>query len=154
MDWVEQGVQRGPSANANRSVNDRSRKKEGAHQMLSFWIPGIEPAWLMALFATGFAVAGVIASVAALSRRTEEPDAAIAALLYGSGLGILAVSELVSMADVAWGWSLAAFFGVAGTAVTVVAAVATGVAILFIVAAVAIEFREEQVYRQHQHAHA
>jgi hypothetical protein len=60
----------------------------------------------------------------------------------------------VSMADVAWGWSLAAFFGVAGTAVTVVAAVATGVAILFIVAAVAIEFREEQVYRQHQHAHA
>ncbi len=154
MDWMEQGVQGSPSANANRSVNDRSQKKEGAHQMLSFWIPGMEPAWLMALFAAGFAVAAVIASVAALSRRAEEPDAATVALLYGSGLGILAVSELVAMADVAWGWSLAAFFGVTGTAVTVIAAVVTGVAILFILAAVAIEFREEQVYRQHQHAHA
>ncbi len=122
--------------------------------MLSFWIPGVEPAWLMAIFAAGFAVAGVIAYGAALARRAEEPDAATAALLYGSGLGILAVSELVSMVDVAWGWSLAAFLGVTGTAVTVVAAVVTGVAILFILAAVAIELREEQTYRQHQHAHA
>jgi hypothetical protein len=122
--------------------------------MLSFWIPSAEPAWLMGLFAAGFAVLGVIAYFGALTRRAQEPDASAVASLYATGLGILAVSEVVSMVDVAWGWSLAAFFGITGTAVTVVAAIVTGVAILCILAAVVIELREEQTYRQHEHAHA
>ena len=122
--------------------------------MLSFWIPATEPAWLMGLFAAGFAVVGVLAYLGALTRRAQEPDATMVASLYGMGLGILAVSELVAMVDAAWGWSLAAFFGITGSAVTIIAAIVTGVAILLILAAVAIELREEQVYRQRQHAHA
>jgi hypothetical protein len=121
--------------------------------MLSFWLPGVEPAWVSALFAVGFALAGLLAFYAARTRRAQEPDAVTAATLYAAGFGTLALSEVLAMATTAWGWSLAALFGITGGAVTVVAIIVTAVAIAAILVAAIIELREEQVYRA-QHAPA
>jgi hypothetical protein len=104
----------------------------------------------MGLFAAGFVVLGIVSSAAALSRRVQEIDAPTVALLYGVGFAILAVSELVNLAEAAWGWSLASAFGVAGTGATVLAAVVTGGAVLLILVAALIELREERVYRASQ----
>lgn len=117
--------------------------------MLSFWIPGAEPPWLVALFAVGFAALAVIAAFAVMRRRAEEPDAVTIAALYATGLGILAVSEGVYFLEVAFGWSLAAVLGISGTTAIVIAGIVTGVALLAIALAAAIELREEQVYRRH-----
>lgn len=77
-----------------------------------------------------------------------------AAVLYLVGFGILAVSEVVGMAEAAWGWSAASLFAISGSAVTVVAVIVTTVALVAILAAAIVELREEQVYRaQHVHAH-
>ena len=121
--------------------------------MLSFWLPGVEPAWVSALFAVGFALVGLIAFYAARTRRAQEPDAVTAATLYAAGFGTLALSEVLAMAASAWGWSLAALFGITGGAVTVVAIIVTAIAVAAILVAAIIELREEQVYRA-QHAPA
>jgi hypothetical protein len=121
--------------------------------MLSYWLPAIEPAWLSALFALGFALAGGIAYFAASARRVQEPDAMTAAVLYAVGFGTLALSELLFMAETAWGWSLATLFGITGGAATAIAIIVTVVAVLAILAAAIIEVREEQAYRA-QHANA
>jgi hypothetical protein len=119
--------------------------------MLSFWLPGVEPAWLSALFALAFALAGGIAYVAARSRRAQEPDAMTAAVLYAVGFGTLALSELLLMAETAWGWSLAALLGISGGAATSIAITVTVLAVVAIGVAAIIEVREEQLYRA-QHA--
>jgi hypothetical protein len=121
--------------------------------MLSFWLPGVEPAWMSALFAVGFALVGLLAFYAARTRRAQEPDAVTAATLYAAGFGTLALSEVLAMAATAWGWSLAALFGITGGAVTVVAIIVTAVAGAAILLAAIIELREEQIYRA-QHAPA
>jgi hypothetical protein len=121
--------------------------------MLSFWLPAVEPAWVSGLFALGFALAGLITYVAARSRRAQEPDAMMAAVLYAVGFGTLALSELLFMAETAWGWSLAALFGITGGAATAIAIIVTVVAVFAILAAAIIEVREEQLYRA-QHANA
>jgi hypothetical protein len=121
--------------------------------MVSFWLPGVEPAWVSGLFAVGFALAGLLAFYAARSRQAQEPDAVTAAVLYAVGFGTFALTELLSMATTAWGWSLAALYGITGGAVTVIALIVTAVAIAAIVVAAIIEVREEQVYRA-QHAQA
>ncbi len=119
--------------------------------MLSYWLPAVEPAWLSALFALGFALAGGVAFFAARARRAQEPDAMTAAVLYAGGFGVLALSELVLMAETAWGWSLAALLGISGGAALAIAITVTVLAVLAIGVAAVIEVREEQLYRT-QHA--
>lgn len=121
--------------------------------MLSYWMPGSEPAWLMALFAAGFTLLAVVTVGAALSRRTQEPEVATAATLYVVGLGSLAASELLSVGDAAWGWSLAAAFGVTDAAGRDVAGIVTAVTVLCILVAAVIELLEAQSARAHSRRH-
>jgi hypothetical protein len=121
--------------------------------MLSFWLPGVEPAWVSALFGVGFALVGLLAFYAARTRRAQEPDAVTAATLYAAGFGALALSELLAMAATAWGWSLAALLGISGGAATAIAITVTVLAVLAIGVAAIMEVREEQLYRA-QHANA
>jgi predicted acyltransferase len=83
----------------------------------------------------------------------QDRRALTAAVLYAVGFGTLALRELFAMAETAWGWSLAALFGIMGGAATAIAIVITVVAVLAILAAAIIEVREEQLYRA-QHANA
>lgn len=115
--------------------------------MLSFWLPGTEPAWLALTFAVGFALLVVVALGITTARRTEEADADIIGLLYALGFGLLALSELVSFLDVAGIWSATATFGIAGTAATVIAAVITVMALLAIGAGIVMQIADERRYR-------
>ncbi len=114
--------------------------------MLSFWFASVEP-WVPLTFAIGFALLAVIAVVATLARRREEQDANLIATLYGVGFGLAAISEFMMWLDVAYGVSLAVAWSMAASLVTFFAVVAVIVAVGAIIAAVALQFREEGQYR-------
>jgi hypothetical protein len=113
--------------------------------MLSYWFTGVAP-WVPLMLAIVFAVLAVIAVVATLARRQEEQDANLIATLYGVGLGIAAVSELMMYLDVAFGWSLAVAWSMAAGLVAFFAIMAVIIAVVAIIAAVAMQYREENAY--------
>lgn len=115
--------------------------------MLTYWLPSPVAAWLPLTLAIVLAVAAVVAVLATLARRREEPDARSIATLYGIGLGLLAVSEFMMWLDVARGWSLAASWSIATGWVTFFAIVAAVVVVLSLIAAVALQRSEEHEYR-------
>lgn len=122
--------------------------------MLSYWFPTPLAAWIPLVLAIGFALLAVIAVVATLARRKEEPDAAPIAAFYGIGLGLAALTELMMYLDVAFGWSLATAFALSTGAVTFLAVAAVVVAIGAIILAVSMQVREESSYRTtHGYAH-
>ncbi len=115
--------------------------------MISYWFPApIAWGWPLA-FAIAFAIVAVVAVFATLARRTEERDAGVIALLYGVGIGLVAVSEFMMFLDVAYGWSLAAAFSMATGLVTFFAIAAAVVAVGAIAIAVVLQFQEERGYR-------
>ncbi len=106
------------------------------------------------MLAIGFALLAVIAVVATLARRKEEPDAAPIAAFYGIGLGLVAVTELMMYLDVAFGWSLATVFAISTSVATFLAVAAAAVAIIALVIAVGMQIQEESSYRNtHGFAH-
>jgi hypothetical protein len=115
--------------------------------MLSYWFPAPVSFWWPLAFTIIFAAAGVFAVYAALARRAEEPDAALIALLYGIGFGLIAVTEFMMYLDVAFGVSLAAAFAMSTGIVTFFAIAAAVVAVLALVAGGALQYREERSYR-------
>lgn len=123
--------------------------------MLSFWIPGGEPDWLLLVFAGGFAVLAAGAYAAVMLRREEEQDAPLIATLYATGLGILAVSELVNYLAATKAWSAADTFGISGTSSIVIAGIVSAVALVSIASAVVLQVIDERAtYRQtHSMAH-
>jgi hypothetical protein len=117
--------------------------------MLSYWFPTPLVAWIPLALAIGFALLAVIAVVATLARRKEEPDAAPIAAFYGIGLGLAALTELMMYLAVAFGW-----FALSTGAVTFLAVAAVVVAIGAIILAVGMQIREESDYRTtHGYAH-
>jgi hypothetical protein len=121
-------------------------EKEGSI-MLSYWFATPLAAWVPLVLAIGFALLGVIAVVATVARRREETDANGIAALYGVGFGLAALTELMMYLDVQFGWSLATAWAISTGVVTFFAVAAVVVAVLAIVIAVAMQFREEGNYR-------
>lgn len=115
--------------------------------MLSYWFPTPLAAWVPLVFAIGFALLAVIAVVATLARRREEPDANRIAAFYGIGLGLAAITEFMMYLEVQFGWSLATAWAMSTGLVTFFAVVAVAIAVLAIVIAVMMQFQEESSYR-------
>lgn len=115
--------------------------------MLSYWFPTPLASWVPLVFAIGFALLAVIAVVATLARRREEPDATRIAAFYGIGLGLAAITEFMMYLEVAFGWSLATAWAMSAGFVTFIAVVAVVIAVLAIIVAVLMQFREENDYR-------
>jgi hypothetical protein len=116
--------------------------------MLTYWFQTTVASWVPLVFAIGFALIGVVAVFATLARRAEERDARFIASLYGVGLGVMAVSELMMYLDLAFGWSLAATWVLSLEVVGFVAIVAAAVAVLAVVGAALLQVSEERSYRQ------
>jgi hypothetical protein len=122
--------------------------------MLSYWFPTPLAAWVPLVLAIGFVLLAVIAVVVTLARRREEPDANRIAAFYGVGLGLAAVTEFMMYLKVAFGWSLATAWAISTGFVTFIVVVAAAIAILAIIVAVLMQFREENTYREtHGYAH-
>jgi hypothetical protein len=115
--------------------------------MLSYWFPTPLAAWAPLVLAIGFALLAVFTVAATVARQAEERDANTIATLYGFGFGLAALSELLMYLDVAFGWSLATAFAISATVAPYIAIAAAGVAVLAIVLAVIMQFREESAYR-------
>ncbi len=115
--------------------------------MLSYWFPASISYWWPLLLTVGFAVIGVVAIVATLSRREEEPRAGAIATLYGVGFGLAAVTEFMMYLDIAFGLSLAAAWAMTAGVVTFFAIAAIVVAVLAIGFAAVMQFREESSYQ-------
>jgi hypothetical protein len=115
--------------------------------MLSYWFPAPVAAWVPLTLAIGFGILAVIAVVMTLARRQEERDANLIATFYGVGLGLVAVTEFMMYLDVVFGWSLAALLAMTSGLVIFFAIAAAVIAVATIVAAVAMQVREEGTYR-------
>ncbi len=115
--------------------------------MLTYWFPAPVSFWWPLAFTIIFAVAGVVAVFATLARRAQEFDASTIALLYGIGFGVIAVSEFLMYLGIALGWSLPTVFGFSTVFAPVLVIVAALIAVASLVGAVAIQWREERIYR-------
>ena len=120
--------------------------------MVTYWFSGVSEWWPLAL-AIVFALGAVFAVYATLARRAEEPYAGVIALLYGVGLGLVAVSEFLMYLDLAFGASLATTWNMTTDVVNFFAIAAAAVAVVSIGAAVALQFREERDFRLAHPAH-
>lgn len=121
--------------------------------MLTYWFPAPVSFWWPLAFTIIFAAAGIVAVSVTLARREREFDASTIAMLYGIGFGVIAVSELLMYLDTAFGWSLAAVLSLSTVIVTVFVIVAALIAVVSLAGAVAIQRREERVYRMFHPAH-
>ena len=120
--------------------------------MLSYWFPTPLAAWVPLVLAIGFALLAVIAVFATLARRREERDASFVAGMYGLGLGLFAVTELMMYLEVQFGWSLATAWAISIGVLNFLAVAVAVIAVLALVAAVIVQFQEEGSYRR-VHAH-
>lgn len=121
--------------------------RKGRVIMLSYWFPATVSYWWPLLFTIGFALIGVIAVFATLTRQTEERDASAIATLYGVGFGLAAITEFMMYLDVAFKLSLATAWALSAGVVTFFAVAAVVVAVLAIGTAAVMQYREEGSYR-------
>lgn len=121
--------------------------------MLTYWFPEPVSFWWPLAFAIIFAVVGIVAVFATLARREREFDASTIALLYGIGFGVIAVSEFLMFLGAAFHWSLPTVFSFSGVIATALVILAALIALVSLAGAMAIQRREERVYRMFHPAH-